>query len=311
MTQRLTESLHPDAIGLDGRSDGQILGALLGGQQDAISAVTLALEAIGQASALMVRCLRAGGRLIYAGAGSSGLMALADAAELGGTFGVPARQIKICMAGGIPVEAAMPGDTEDDAAAGKVAADDLCADDLVIAVTASGSTPFPLALAAAARARGCRVVSIANNRDAEIFHQSDVAILLATPPELIAGSTRLGAATAQKAALNLMSSLTGIRLGQVHDGMMVGLIADNDKLRARAVDTVSAIADTDRETAGQALARSSGDTKMAVLLAMGAGLADAAALLAETDGNLRAAIARLRPSAERHEVKKTNQGSKR
>ena len=128
---------------------------------------------------------------------------------------------------------------------------------------------------------------------------------------VIAGSTRLGAATAQKAALNLMSSLTGIRLGQVHDGMMVGLIADNDKLRARAVGTVSAIADTDRETAGQALARSSGDTKMAVLLAMGAGLADAAALLAETDGNLRAAIARLRPSAERHEVEKTNQGSKR
>lgn len=203
------------------------------------------------------------------------------------------------MAGGIPTDAAMPGETEDDAAAARRAARDLVAGDLVIAVSASGSTPYPLALAVAARTAGCKVIAVANTAGAALLDHGDVAILLATPPEVIAGSTRLGAATAQKAALNLMSSLAGIRLGQVHDGMMVGLIADNAKLRARAAFVVGAIAGADPELAQRSLKVTAGDTKAAVLVAMGAAPVAALSLLAETNGNLRAAIARLRPSAER------------
>lgn len=302
MKQRLTESLHPDARGLDALPDGQILDTLLAGQRAALAAVEPALEDIAQGGLLIAQTLRDGGRLVYAGAGSSGLMALADSVELSGTFGLSADRIRICMAGGIPTDAAMLGATEDDVAAAHRAARDLVGGDLLIAVSASGSTPYPLALASAARAAGCKVIGIANTPGAALFDACDVAILLATPPEVIAGSTRLGAATAQKAALNLMSSLAGIRLGQVHDGMMVGLIADNTKLRARAAFVVGTIAGADPGIAQQALAAAAGDTKAAVLLAMGAPPARAASLLAETNGNLRAAIARLRPSADRAEA---------
>lgn len=293
MLSRRTETLHPDAAGLDARPDDEILGLMLDGQLAAVAAVRAALPAIGQAAQLMARTLREGGALVYAGAGSSALMALADAAELGGTFGVPQAQVRLLMAGGVPADARMPGDTEDDAGAAEAAAATLGGNDLLIAVTASGSTPYPFGLARLAQARGIAVVAIANNREAALFAHADVAICLPTPPELVAGSTRLGAATAQKVALNLMSTLMGIRLGQVHDGMMVGLIADNDKLRARAQGIVARIAGVAEAEAGESLARTGGAVKPAVLVARGLAPAGAERLLQETEGNLRAALARL------------------
>jgi N-acetylmuramic acid 6-phosphate etherase len=204
------------------------------------------------------------------------------------------------MAGGVPADAYMPGDTEDDESAAAIAAKTISAGDIVIAVTASGSTPYPLALAQTARACGASVIGIANNPDAALFKLSDIAIHLATPPELVAGSTRLGAATAQKVALNMMSTLMGIRLGQVHDGMMVGLIADNAKLRARAAATVARIADTTPARAADSLARAAGAVKPAVLIALGMPPDMATALLGEADGNLRTAIARLNETGEQH-----------
>lgn len=300
MLPRLTEMLHPDASGIDARPDHAVLAALLAGQRRAIEAIEPAVPAIIEAAHHMAQAIKSGHRLIYCGAGSSALMALADAAELGGTFGIPASQIRLCMAGGIPTDAQMPGDTEDDTQAAAHAGQTVAAGDIVIAVTASGSTPYPLALAQAARARGARVIGIANNPDAALFKLSDTAIHLATPPELVAGSTRLGAATAQKVALNMMSTLMGIRLGQVHDGMMVGLIADNAKLRARAAGTVARIADTTPARAADSLAQAAGAVKPAVLIALGMQPERAAALLGETDGNLRAAIARLHETGDQH-----------
>ncbi len=294
MLPRLTETLHPDADGIDARPDHEVLAALLAGQRAALRAVEPAIPAIGEAAQRMAQTIRAGHRLIYCGAGSSALMALADAAELGGTFGIPASRIMLCMAGGIPTDAHMPGDTEDDLSAAERAAETVLPGDLIIAITASGSTPYPLALARAARMRGAQVIGIANNPDAALFDLSDTAICLATPPEIIAGSTRLGAATAQKAALNMMSTLMGIRLGQVHDGMMVGLIADNAKLRDRAAAIVARIACTSPARATASLAQAAGAVKPAVLIALGLQQPQAEALLRETDGNLRAAIARLR-----------------
>jgi N-acetylmuramic acid 6-phosphate etherase len=169
----------------------------------------------------------------------------------------------------------------------------VAAGDVVIAVSASGATPWTLGFAAAARRAGASVIGLANNPGAALFAASDVAVCLATPAELVAGSTRMGAGSAQKAALNLMSTLMAVRLGAVHDGMMVGLVADNDKLRARAAAMVATIAGVDVEASARALSAAAGAVRPAVLIARGLTPEAAATLLAETGGHLRAALATL------------------
>ena len=309
MPSAATEGLHPAAKGLDARPGLEVLDVLLAGQAAAVKAVRGALPAIEAGAALMAAAVRAGHRLVYAGAGSSALMANADGLELSGTFGIPAAQVLLLMAGGLPTDSAMPGASEDDASEGERAADRIDAGDVVIAVTASGSTPYPLAVAIAARAKGAKVIAIANNPGAPIFDHADVAICLPTPAEVIAGSTRMGAGTAQKVALNLMSTLMGIRLGHVHDGMMVGLLADNAKLRARARAMVMEIAGVDADTATRALTAAKGAVKPAVLIAAGSPADAAADLLAASDDNLRAALARVSETGRDGRMIETNQGS--
>lgn len=289
-----TETLHDSAKGLDIRSSAEVAATLLSGQQSALAAAEGALPALVRGAELMADTVRRGGRLVYAAAGSSGLMALADAAELGGTYGLSPDIILFFMAGGVPVDGRMPGHTEDRADAAERDAASVRPGDVVIAVTASGSTPYPLAFARMARAAGASTVCVANNPSAAIFRHADVAVALDTPPEVIAGSTRLGAGTAQKAALNIMSTLMGVRLGHVYDGMMVNLVADNRKLRERAAGMVSRIANVDEETATRSLEQSKWAVKPAVLLAKGAASLDRAeTLLAETQGQLRPALQRL------------------
>lgn len=292
MALSATEHLHPAASGLDTLPEIAVLAHLWTAQAAALQVVGQALPQIAQGAALMAAALQGQGRLIYAGAGSSALMAVSDGLELGGTFGVPAERVLLRMAGGLPVDARMPGDTEDDAQDGTRAAAGIGAGDVVIAVAASGRTPYALAVAKAARAQGAQVIAVANVAGAALFEHADVAICLATPPEVIAGSTRMGAGTAQKVALNMMSTLMGIKLGQVHDGMMVGLVADNEKLRGRAAGMVAQIAGVAAETALQALHAAEGAVKPAVLIALGQAPDAARDLLRETNGNLRAAIAR-------------------
>lgn len=288
---RHTESLHPAAKGLDALPESLILARLLAGQAAAVTAVELALPAIEAGARLMAGAILGSGRLVYAGAGSSALMATADGLELCGTFGIDPARIRLVMAGGLPVDAPMPGGAEDDADAGALAARGLGADDVVIAVTASGVTPWTLGLARVARSGGAAVIGIANNPDAALFDLADVAICLPTPPELIAGSTRMGAGTAQKVALNLMSTLMAVRLGAVHDGMMVALVADNDKLRARAAAMVATIAGVEAEAARAALAAAGGAVRPAVLIARGLTPEAARARLVRSGGHLRAALA--------------------
>ncbi len=293
---RITEQRHPEAAGLDARPGDQVLAILLAQQAQALAAVGAALPALDAAAAVVAGVLSGAGRLVYAGAGSSALMACADGLELPGTYGVDPARIRLLMAGGLPVDARMPGETEDDTGAARAGVADLGPGDAVIAVTASGRTPFAVAAAAAAQARGAVVVAVANTAGAAIFAHADVAVCLETPPEVIAGSTRMGAGTAQKAALNMISTLAAIRLGAVHDGMMVDLIADNGKLRARAAGIVAAIAGVDAPAAERALAACGGRVKPAVLTARGA--ADPPGLLEATHGNLRAALSRLDESGD-------------
>ena len=273
-----------------------MLDTLLRGQMAAVASVEHAVPSLERAAGAMAQAIRAGGRLVYVGAGSSGLMAMADALELPGTYGLDASQVVVLMAGGLPGaygRAELPGGPEDDAGAAEdeIAAHRIGAGDCVLAVTASGSTPYVLSAAAAARKAGAVVVGFANNGKVPLFDLADVAVLLETPPEIVAGSTRMGAGSAQKIAFNMASTLMATMLGHVHEGHMVNLKADNQKLRARAQRMVSEIAGIDLEQAEARLAEASGSVKIAVLLAAGAGgLTEAEALLAAGGQHLSAAL---------------------
>lgn len=289
-----TEMLHAKAVGLDLRPLEEVASILAAAQVEAAEAVLAAGPALAAGAQAMAATIRSGGILVYVGAGSSGLMAAADALELGGTFGIPADRVRILMAGGLPTSAAMPGETEDAAGGLDAGLADLTPQDIVIAVAASGATPYTLEAVRIAKSPGATVIALANNPGSPLLAGADIAILLETPPEVVSGSTRLGAATAQKIALNCLSTLMGVAIGAVHDGMMVGVVADNAKLRGRAAGIVRRIAGADADEAERALAAAEGDVKAAILLAAGApSPAAARAALATHDNHLRGALAAL------------------
>ncbi|CAN7500143.1 N-acetylmuramic acid 6-phosphate etherase [Rhizobium sp. LjRoot254] len=288
-----TEARHRQAEGLDGLPPSEILSVLLDGQLSAVESVRGALPSIENAARLAASKIASGGRLIYAGAGSSGLMALSDGLELPGTFGIAPEQALILLAGGADSLELLAGGYEDDVVLAEedVTGANVSARDCLIGVSASGSTPYTVRAAAVAKVRGASVIGIANNADTPLLTGADVAILLQTPPEAVAGSTRMGAGTAQKITLNMISTLTAVHLGHVHDGFMVNLRADNDKLRDRARRIVSVIAGTDIEKAGHLLEEADGSVKIAVLLAAGAdGAQSAGRLLESCNQNLRSAL---------------------
>ena len=292
-----TEMTHASAKGFDARPPQEALTILAQAQAEAALVVQEAVPAIAVAAQLAADCLKGGGRIIYAAAGSSGLMALADALELPGTYGLARDRIKVLLAGGLAGLINMEGGPEDDAEAARneVAEARLGPDDCMIALTASGYTPYPMAAVEAARAAGARTIGMSNNRGAPLFDQVDVAICLPTPPEVIAGSTRMGAGTAQKIALNMLSTMMAIHLGHVHDGFMVNVVADNAKLRDRAKRIVTAVSEVPDDRAQAALEQADGAVKIAILLAAGAdGVDGAQKLLEESGGKLRPALQGLR-----------------
>ncbi|SDF44454.1 N-acetylmuramic acid 6-phosphate etherase [Limimaricola pyoseonensis] len=293
-----TERVAERAEAIDRLDGAEALARMIEVQIGAVESLRAALAQIEAAARLMAETLRGEGRLVYAAAGSSGLMALADGAELPGTFGIAQDRIAIRMAGGVPVDGAMTGETEDDVAAARAVLSELRPGDLVIALSASGTTPYPLAIARGAHDRGARVVSIACNPGTPLLDAADVAICLATPPEALAGSTRMGAGTAQKAALNLISTRAGVLLGHVHDGMMVNLRAENAKLRGRARAIVARVAGVSEPEAAAALDAAGGAAKPACLVAMGAPPGAARRLLDRHDGHLAPAMAALRTTSQ-------------
>ena len=289
-----TEGVESRSLGLDLQEPGSILALLLEGQSRALDAVSSAVPQIVEAADVMARCVSGGGSIAYAAAGSSALMALADGLELPGTFGLPTDKVKCLIAGGLSSLSDLVGSTEDDTQQGArdVAEAGLGGGDCLIAVSASGSTPYTLAALQAGAAAGAATIALANNAGAPLLEAADIAILLPTPPELISGSTRMGAATAQKAALNAMSTLMAVHLGHVHDGHMVNLRADNDKLNTRACRIVTAVGGCDDAESRQLLSRSNGSVKHAILMAAGASdFRSADELLHQHQGKLRSALA--------------------
>jgi N-acetylmuramic acid 6-phosphate etherase len=294
MQGRLTETVSNQAAGIDTWPDQRILSALLGGQERAIAAVATALPDIARAAEIAAAALGKSGRLIYVGAGSSGVIAALDALELPGTFGIPPKQALAIIAGGVASFQRLDGAVEDDAdqARADIAAAGIGANDVVLGISASGATIYTCAALKEARARAAATIGMACTERAPIHQDAAITITLLSGGEVLAGSTRMGAGTAQKAALNLLSTLIAVKLGHVHDGMMVNVRPENEKLRARAAGIVARVAQVDAAVAREKLRAANFEPKVAILLAAGAAsVADAAALLAKSQGHLRPALA--------------------
>jgi N-acetylmuramic acid 6-phosphate etherase len=266
--------------------------ALWESQMAAAAALKPALPAIAAAAEAAATRLGTHGRLVYCGAGTSGRLGVLDASELPPTFDWPQERVVFCMAGGTAALTRSVENAEDrtDLAEADIAALKLTDCDVVIAVAASGTTPYALACAAQARVRWALTVGIANSAGAPLLSACDHAILAETGPEAIAGSTRLKAGTAQKMALNLFSTLTMIRLGRVWRGQMVDMVARNEKLRRRALRMVMMLTGCSEAAARNALAAAGGKAKLAILLVHGLDADEATARLAQYKGNLGRAL---------------------
>lgn len=289
--QLQTEQTHPLADGLDRLNGAQILSVLHDGQVAAVAAVSGAIPALERGAEAMTAAIRAGGNIVYAAAGSSGLQCLADGLEIPPTFGVPASRIHILRAGGFENMTVPKEGAEDDAEEAREAATVIGPDDCVICMAASGNTIYPNVVMDIAKARGATSIGVANNADTRLLRGADIPVLLPTPPEVIAGSTRLGAGTAQKIALNLMSTLMGVRLGHVMNGLMVNVATSNIKLKKRAEGIVMDLTGCDAKTAHKNLLRADWGVKQAVLITSGAkNREEAETYLEAAAQNLRAAI---------------------
>ena len=264
---------------------------MIEGQFAAVAAVHAVRPALERAALAIEERLRAGGRLVYAGAGTSGRLAVQDGAELMPTFSWPPERLLLLMAGGDDallraVEGAE--DTPDEAAA-LIYRHRIDAKDAVIAVAASGSTPFTLACLREASARGALTVGIANNADTPLLNEADHPVWLDTGAEPIAGSTRMKAGTAQRVALTLLSSLVMIRLGRVYEGLMVDVQPSNRKLVRRSEAILAHLTGHSRDQVRDALRQAKGSVKLALLLLEGRSLDEARGALDAAGGDLRAA----------------------
>jgi N-acetylmuramic acid 6-phosphate etherase len=249
---------------------------------DAVRECTAELAAAIDA---IVERLTAGGRLVYVGAGTSGRLAVVDAAECGPTFGLGKGRVLALTAG--------DGEIEDDEAAGAAAivAAAVGRADAVIALSASGSTPYTVGAARGAAQAGALLVAVTGVRDSELGRIAGHEVVAETGPEVVVGSTRLKAGTAQKLVLNTISTVSMIRLGKTYGNLMVDVVADNAKLRARARRAVALATDVSDAEIDQALAAANGDPKLAILsLLTGLAAADARPRLDAAGGSIRRAL---------------------
>ncbi len=295
-----TEDASARYLDLDAWGSFDVLQALWEGQLAAVAAIGPALRSIAAAAEAAEKGLSREGRLFYVGAGTSARIGVQDGVELPPTFNWPNDRLGFAIAGGDEAILQAVEDAEDSSADGAawIAKANVGPDDVVIGLSASGTTPFTLAALKAARERDAVAIGIANNPGTPILEACSHPILVATGQEAIAGSTRMKAGTAQKIVLNLFSTLVMIRLGRVYRGRMIAMRATNRKLRVRGVEMVEQLAGCDSERAARASTEAEGDIKIAVLIAGGATRPEAEHLLVRAEGNLRRAIASLGAEAD-------------
>jgi N-acetylmuramic acid 6-phosphate etherase len=295
-----TEQRNPRTFDLDTLSVPEILARISAEDRTVPDAVARELPYVARAVELVVATFREEGRLIYVGAGTSGRLGVLDASECPPTFGSDPRIVQGVIAGGPTALVSAVEGAEDRSEEGERAIEELAVDarDTVIGIAASRRTPYVVAALAAARRRGARTAYVTCTPREEFTLDVDVAICPEVGPEVLMGSTRMKAGTAQKLVLNMITTAAFVRMGKVYENMMVDLRATSRKLVDRSRRTVAIVTGVDPDTATRAIADAGGSVKTAiVMLKLGCGRAEAERRLTDAGGFVRAALAPPGPGA--------------
>ena len=292
-----TEQIDASLIELDLLSNENLLTVLLKSQQSAVDAVTKANQQLDVAIEKSAERLSGSdGRLVLAGAGASGRLAIQDGAELWPTFGWPHARLKLCMAGGFEALLSSVEGVEDDASAGisEVVDATINEHDVVIAIAASGRSAWTCAFLEQSRTQGALTIGMSNNDDTRLLQLAECPIFLNTGAEVLAGSTRMAAGTSQKIALNAFSTALMIRLNRTYGNLMVDMAAVNAKLDERRVRLLQGVLPKlDNDQAQLALSKAGGWVKLAALVALGDTPEEGENRLRQYKGSLRQAISAL------------------
>ncbi|MFJ9659551.1 N-acetylmuramic acid 6-phosphate etherase [Streptomyces griseoflavus] len=289
-----TEAYRPELADVD-RLPTLDIARLMNGEDAAVAgAVAGQVPVIAAAIDAVAERMARGGRLVYAGAGTAGRLGVLDASECPPTFNTDPDQVVGLIAGGpgALVTSVEGAEDSEELAAADLAALELTADDTVVGISASGRTPYAIGAVAYARGRGALTVGLSCNQGSALAAAADHGIEVVVGPEFLTGSTRLKAGTAQKLVLNMLSTITMIRLGKTYGNLMVDVRASNEKLRARSRRIVAQVTGADDDAVERALAATDGEVKPAILVVLaGVDGPAAARLLTESGGHLRAALA--------------------
>src|SRR5437762_13655526 len=290
---RLTEQRNPASKNLDRITARQIAELMNREDRKVAIAVGREIPSIGRAVDAIVAGIQKGGRLIYVGAGSSGRMAVLDAAECQPTFGTPPKLVQALIAGGGRAITRAVAGAEDDVrrAEGELRTRKLTRNDVVGGVRASGTTPCVLAALRFARGRGATTVAITSNRKMPVARLAKIVIAAEVGPEVLTGSTRMKAGTAQKMVLNMLSTATMARLGHVYENLMIDVVQTNEKVAKRALRILAEASGRNVSAAEHALRAAGHNMRVAlVMVKLGAEVREARKRLAEAGGNLRRAL---------------------
>lgn len=289
----LTETRNPNTMNLDRMTPLEIVKAMNAEDRKVPEAVEKVLPEIAELVSAVEEAFHRGGRLFYLGAGTSGRLGVLDASECPPTYGVPAEMVVGMIAGGDralrhPVEC-----TEDDPGQGKKDLEKhrLTEKDIVVGIAASGRTPYVIGGLEYAKSIGCRTAAVSCNRGSDIGRAAEIAIEVETGPEVLTGSTRLKAGTAQKMVLNMITTASMVRIGKAYENLMVDVVQSNEKLCTRAENIAMEAAGVTREEARKAINEAEGSVKTAVTMILtGCDAQMAGELLHRTKGRVREAI---------------------
>jgi N-acetylmuramic acid 6-phosphate etherase len=293
LSRLLTEQTNPGSKDLDAKSSLEIARIINKEDDKVATAVKRALPQIAKAIDLIASSLQGGGRLIYVGAGTSGRIAALDAAECPPTFNTDAKTVQFVMAGGTKALAAAVEANEDSWSLGEreIAKKKPGKNDVVVGIAASGRTPFTVAAIEYARGRGAKTVAVTCNRNSPLARAAHVAIVTKVGPEVIAGSSRMKAGTAQKMVLNMLSTGAMTRLGYIYGNLMVNVHLKNKKLVERGIAILQIATGIDHKSVKRAL-KSAGNSVPVALIMLQAGVdrSEAGRALRTANGNVRQAI---------------------
>jgi N-acetylmuramic acid 6-phosphate etherase len=305
MAQRTTEGRNQNTLDLDTLATIDILKSINQEDRSVAGCVARAIPNIALAVEVIVAALQNGGRLIYVGAGTSGRLGVLDAAEIPPTFGVDPGLIQAVIAGGREAIFQAVENCEDDQERGGADLEkrQVNSGDVVLGIAASGGTPYVIGALRTARQKDAKTIALVCNGESELSKEADLSITVVVGPEVLTGSTRMKAGTAQKLVLNMLSTAVMVRMGKVYQNFMVDMRPSNQKLVGRAVKIITAVTRADEVTARRILQESGYHVKTAIVMAEGAISKDEAVELLNTcQGRVREALCLLKADGRKPEV---------